>query len=52
MFHNKTLNNKINKIHERTLRIEYRDDTSSFTELFQKEYSDRALEQFTGSCYY
>ena len=30
MLHNRTLNNKINRIHERALRIVYRDKTSSF----------------------
>ena len=33
MFHSKTLNNKINKIHERALRIVYKNDASSFEEL-------------------
>ena len=37
MFHNRTLNNKINRIHERALRIVYRDKTSTFTELLQKD---------------
>ena len=37
MFLNRTLNNRINRIHERRLRILYRDDTSNFTELLQKE---------------
>ena len=36
MFHNKTLNNRINRIHERALRIIYCDKTSNFTELLQK----------------
>ena len=36
MFHNITLNNKINRIHERALRIVYRDKTSNFTKLLQK----------------
>ena len=36
MFHNRTLNNRINRIHERALRIVYRDKTSKFTELLQK----------------
>ena len=36
MFHNRTLN-KINRIHERALRIIYRDKTSNFTELLQKD---------------
>ena len=37
MFHNRTLNNRINRIHERALRIVYRDKTSNFTELLQKD---------------
>ena len=30
MFHNRTLNNKINKLHERALRIVYKDNNSTF----------------------
>ena len=30
MFHSRRLNNKINRIHERTLRITYNDKSSSF----------------------
>ena len=37
MFLSRTLNNRINRIHERRLRILYRDDASNFTELLQKE---------------
>ena len=37
MFLNRTLNNRINRIHERRLRTLYRDDASNFTELLQKE---------------
>ena len=37
MFHNRILNNKIKKIHERALRIVYRDKISNFTELLQKD---------------
>ena len=33
MFHSRTLNNKINRIHERALRIIYKDDTLTFSEL-------------------
>ena len=32
MFHSRKLNNKINKLHERCLRIVYSDNTSSFEE--------------------
>ena len=34
---NRTLNNKINRVHERALRIVYRDKTSNITELLQKD---------------
>ena len=37
MFLNRTLNNRIKRIHERRLRILYHDDTSNFTKLMQKE---------------
>ena len=39
MFHNRTLNNKINRLHERALRIVYKDENgiSTFEELLQKD---------------
>ena len=39
MFHRRVLNRKINHLHERSLRIVYRDSISSFQELLQKEHS-------------
>ena len=39
MFHSRTLNTRINKIHERSLRIVYDDNTSSFEELLIKDKS-------------
>ena len=39
MFHNRTLNNRINKIHERSLRLVYNDNTSTFSELLTKDGS-------------
>ena len=39
MFHNRTLNNKINKLHERALRLVYKDDASTFRELLDKDNS-------------
>ena len=39
MFHNRTLNNRINRLHERALRITYKDDQSSFEELLLKDKS-------------
>ena len=39
MFHSRALNNRINKLHERSLRIVYNDNTSSFTDLLQKDNS-------------
>ena len=37
MFHSRTLNNKINSIHERTLRITYNDRKLSFEALLRKD---------------
>ena len=37
MFHSRRLNNKINSINERALRIRYQDNTSAFQELLHKE---------------
>ena len=39
MFHNRTLNNKINKLHERALRIVYKNDELTFKELLEKDNS-------------
>ena len=39
MFHIRKLNNKINKLHERCLRIVYSDNTSSFEELLETDNS-------------
>ena len=39
MFHNRTLNNEINKLHERALRITYKDEKPTFYELLEKDKS-------------
>ena len=39
MFHSRKLNNRINKIHERALRLVYKDYTSSFDDLLAKDNS-------------
>ena len=39
MFHNRILNNKINNLHERALRLVYSDNTSTFRELLDKDNS-------------
>ena len=39
MFHSRRLNNKINSIHERALRITYQDHVSTFQELLNKDNS-------------
>ena len=39
MFHSRTINNKINRIHERSLRITYNDKPSSFQNLLEKDDS-------------
>ena len=39
MFHDRNLNNKINKIDERALRIAYKDNISSFENLLEMDNS-------------
>ena len=39
MLHSATLNNRINNIHEKALRLIYKDNQSSFKELLEKVYS-------------
>ena len=39
MFHSRALNNKINSIHERALRITYDDKTSTFQQLLEMDHS-------------
>ena len=39
MFHSRTLNNRINNIHERALRLTDKDNQSSFKELLEKDHS-------------
>ena len=39
MFHNRKLNNHINRIHERALRLVYQDHNSTFEELLAKDVS-------------
>ena len=39
MFHSRTLNNRINRLHERALRIVYNDNLSSFEQLLHKDSS-------------
>ena len=39
MFHSRTMNNKINRIHERALRLVYSDPVSFFDELLKKDRS-------------
>ena len=39
MFHSRTMNRKINRIHERALRLVYSDHISSFDELLKKYQS-------------
>ena len=39
MFHNGTINNKINRLHERCLRLLYNDKKSSFHDLLEKDNS-------------
>ena len=39
MFHNRTIKNKINKLHERALRLVYKNDDCTFQELLEKDNS-------------
>ena len=39
MFHSRSVNNKINHLHERSLRIVYKDNISSFEDLLKKDRS-------------
>ena len=39
MFHSRTLNNRINRLHERALRLVYKNSTSTFEELLEKDNS-------------
>ena len=39
MFHNRKLNNRINGIHERALRIVYKDNKSTFNDLLNRDQS-------------
>ena len=40
MFHSRTLNNKINKLHERALRIVYKNENLTFQELLDIDDSE------------
>ena len=55
MFHDRNVNNKINKIHERALRIAFRDASSNFEELLIKAASvtihQRNLQLLTTEIY-
>ena len=55
MFHNRTLNNKINKLHERALRIVYKNDSLTFQELLDKDDSitihQRNLQRLASEMY-
>ena len=39
MFHNRKLNNKINRLHERALRIVYKNENLTFQEILDKDHS-------------
>ena len=39
MFHSRSINNKINRIHERAMRITYNDKLSSFQNLLEQDNS-------------
>ena len=39
MLHSRTINNRINKIHERAVRLTYKGKKSSFKQLLEKDHS-------------
>ena len=45
MFHSRTLNNRINSLHERALRLVYKDPKFSFEELLQMDNSFTILHR-------
>ena len=55
MFHSRSLNNKINKLHERALRLVYKEHNLSFEELLRKDNSvtihHRNLQKLTIEMY-
>ena len=55
MFHNRSINNRINRIHERALRTAYKDYESSFDQLLKKDNSftihERNLQRLATEIY-
>ena len=55
MFHSRTLNSRINNLHERALRLVYKDQISSFEQLLQRDKSfcihDRNLQKLAIEMY-
>ena len=55
IFHSRTIEKKINRVHERALRCVYRDDTSSFEDLLLKDGSitvhQRNIQLLAIECY-
>ena len=55
MFHSRTLNNRINRLHERALRLVYKDSISTFEELLKKDNSftihERNLQKLVTEIY-
>ena len=43
MMHNRSINNKINRIHEQALKIVYKDNFSTFKNLLEKVKADKVL---------
>ena len=50
MCHSHLMNNKINQLHEKCLRIVYSDKTSSFEELLDKDESVTTHKKLTSTC--
>ena len=45
MFHSREINNKINRLQERTLRVVYKDDELTYEELFKKTNNSYTIHE-------
>ena len=51
MFYSRSLNNKINRLHEQRLRINYNDKHSNLEKLLNKDNSVYTMQQYPRTCY-
>ena len=51
MFHNRTINNKINRLHERALRLVYSNHDMSFQELLDRRLGNNTSSKYSKTCH-